>query len=138
MSRVCDLTNDGILTGNKVSHSAIKNKRKFLPNLQNISLKSDALNQNFNLKIATKTLRTINKYGSLDSFLINFGFNNLSEKGKILRRKVMKALMKNGQYENVKIVKKSVMKDNIKTRISPRKEKKQQEKQKVEESNESK
>ncbi len=132
MSRVCDLTNNGILTGNKVSHSAIKNKRKFLPNLQNITLKSDALNQNFNLKISTKTLRTINKYGSLDSFLINFGFNNLSEKGKTLRKKVMKILMKTGEYENIKIIKKSIMKDGARAKLT-KKEKEQQEQQKLSE-----
>ncbi len=134
MSRVCDLTNNGVLTGNKISHSAIKNKRKFLPNLQNISLRSDALNQNFNLRIATKTLRTINKYGSLDSFLINSGFNNLSEKGKILRRKVMKILMKTGEYENIKIIKKSIMKNGTRTKLT-KKEKEQQEKQQLNEDN---
>ena len=47
MSRTCDLTNVGVLSGNKVSHSAIKTKRRFLPNLQNVSLKSDTLNVNF-------------------------------------------------------------------------------------------
>jgi len=63
------------------------------------------LNLSFNLRIATKTLRTINKYGSLDSFLVNYGYNKLSEKGKALRSKVMKKLIKNNQLEEVKIVK---------------------------------
>ena len=108
MSRTCDLTENGVLYGNKVSHSAIKTRRKFLPNLQNVNLRSDALNQSFNLRISAKTLRTINKYGSLDAFLINIGFNNLSEKGKALRKKVMAVLLKNGEYENIKIVKKTV------------------------------
>lgn len=104
MSRVCDLTNVGVLSGNKVSHSEIKTKRRFLPNLQNISLKSDVLNLTFNLRIATKTLRTINKYGSLDSFLVNYGYSKLSEKGKKLRRKVMKKLIETGKIEDVKIL----------------------------------
>lgn len=111
MSRTCDLTNSGILYGNKVSHSAIKNKRKFLPNLQSVKLISDCLGQTFYFKISTKTLRTINKYGSLDSFLVNIGFNHLSEKGKTLRKKVMNALMKSGDYEKVKIIKKTISKN---------------------------
>ena len=105
MSRVCDLTNVGVLSGNQISHSAIKTRRRFLPNLQNVSLKSDVLNVNFNLKISAKTLRTINKYGSIDSFLVNYGYNKLSEKGKELRRKVMKRLIETGKLEEVKIIK---------------------------------
>ncbi|MDR1498949.1 MAG: 50S ribosomal protein L28 [Rickettsiales bacterium] len=105
MSRVCDLTYVGVLTGNKVSHSAIKTKRKFFPNLQNVSLKSDALGLNFNLRIATKTLRTINKYGSLDSFLVNYGHNKLSEKGRQLKKMVVQRLLTTEEYENVKVLK---------------------------------
>ena len=105
MSRTCDLTNVGVLSGNQISHSAIKTRRRFLPNLQNVSLKSDTLNVNFNLKISAKTLRTINKYGSIDSFLVNYGYNKLSEKGKELRKKVMKRLIETNKLEEVKIIK---------------------------------
>lgn len=107
MSRTCDLTEKKVLTGNNVSHSAIKTKRRFLPNLQKVTLHSDALNLNFNLRLATKTIRTINKYGSLDSFLVNYGYSKLSEKGKALRRKVMKKLIETNKIEEVKIVRKS-------------------------------
>lgn len=106
MSRTCDLTSVGVLSGNKISHSAIKTKRKFLPNLQNVTLKSDVLNLSFNLRITTSVLRTINKYGSLDSFLVNYGYNKLSEKGKTLRKKVMKKLIETNQLENIKIIRK--------------------------------
>ncbi len=105
MSRVCDLTNIGVITGNKVSHSDIKTKRRFLPNLQNVSLRSDALNMDIKLRLATRTIRTINKYGSLDSFLVNYGYSRLSEKGKLLRRKVMKKLIETNKLEEVKIIK---------------------------------
>ena len=107
MSRTCDLTEKKVLTGNKVSHSAIKTKRRFLPNLQKVTLRSDALNLNFNLKLATKTIRTINKYGSLDSFLVNYGYTKLSDKGKALRRRVTKKLIETNQLENVKIIRKN-------------------------------
>lgn len=127
MSRVCDLTNVGVLYGNKVSHSAIKNKRKFLPNLQNINLKSDTLNQNFNFRVLAKTLRTINKYGSLDSFLINYSYNQLSDKGKKLRSQIMKKLMQTGEYENIKIIKKTINRKFKQT--NNRKEKKESKKE---------
>lgn len=107
MSRVCDLTGKKVLTGNKVSHSAIKTKRRFLPNLQRVTLRSDALNLNINLKLSTNTIRTINKYGSLDSFLVNYGYLKLSEKGKALRRKVTKKLIETNQLENIKILRKN-------------------------------
>ena len=105
MSRTCELTNIGVATGNKVSHSVIKTKRRFLPNLQNVNLKSDALGVDLNLRLATRTIRTINKYGSLDSFLVNYSYSKLSEKGKILRRRIMKKLIETNKLEDVKIIK---------------------------------
>ena len=110
MSRTCDLTGVGVLSGNKVSHSAIKTRRRFLSNLQNITLRSDILNLDFNLRVAVRTLRTINKYGSLDSFLVNYGYNKLSEKGKALRRKVMKKLIETNTLDDIKIVRKRKVK----------------------------
>ncbi|MBR2141035.1 MAG: 50S ribosomal protein L28 [Rickettsiales bacterium] len=104
MSRVCDLTNGGVLFGNKVSHSEIKTRRRFLPNLKRVSLRSDVLNLSFNLRITAKTLRTINKYGSLDSFLVNYGFSKLSDKGKDLRARIMKKLIKENRLSEVKII----------------------------------
>lgn len=106
MSRNCDLTNIGVVSGNRVSHSNIKTKRRFLPNLQHVSLRSDILGININLKLATKTIRTINKYGSLDSFLVNYGYNKLSAEGRKLRRKVIKKLSEKNQISEIKIIKK--------------------------------
>lgn len=103
MAKRCELTGMGVMVGNNVSHSHRKTKRRFLPNLQKVTFKSDALGQNVSLKVATKTLRTVNKYGSIDSFLINFGFAKLSEEAKTLRKRVKDALVRKGLYENVKI-----------------------------------
>ena len=104
MSRVCDLTNLSSQRGHSVSNSNIKTKRRFLPNLKNVSLKSDILNVTVNLRLATKTIRTINKYGNLDSFLINYGYNKLSDKGRQLRKEIKNRLIAEGKYDDVKIV----------------------------------
>jgi large subunit ribosomal protein L28 len=105
MSRGCCLTKVGVLSGHRVSHSERKTSRKFLPNLQRLSLESGALGVNINLRIATRTLRTINKYGSLDSFLVNFGYNKLSQLGRSLRKKVIDKLTDKKELDKVKIVK---------------------------------
>jgi large subunit ribosomal protein L28 len=91
------------MSGHRVSHSERKTNRKFLPNLQRISLRSDALGVNINLRVATKTLRTINKYGSLDSFLVNFGYGKLSTFGRSLRRKVIGKLEDRKELDKIKI-----------------------------------
>jgi large subunit ribosomal protein L28 len=95
--------------GHSVSHSDIKTNRKFLPNLQNVSLLSDALGVRVNLRLATRTLRSVNKYGSLDSFLVNFGYSGLSTLGKKMRRRVMKKLVERGNLEKI-ILKKTKIK----------------------------
>ncbi len=105
MSKKCDLLNVGVATGNKVSHSNQKTRRRFLPNLKQISLKSDVLGVNLNLKIASSTLRTVNKYGNIDSFLVNFRFAKLSAIAQKLRKQIKKKLIKQNQLETIKIVK---------------------------------
>lgn len=104
MSRRCDLiANVGVMSGNNVSHSNRKTKRKFLPNLHQASLDSEALGVKINVKLAASTLRTINKYGNIDNFLVNYRYAGLSLAGKQLRGKVKKALVKKGQLEAVKV-----------------------------------
>jgi large subunit ribosomal protein L28 len=105
MSKKCNLTGVGVMSGNKVSHSNRKTRRRFLPNLRNISFKSDALGVNLNLKIATSTLRTINKYGNIDNFLINYKFNKLSDLAKKLRIKIKRKLVDQNKLEEVKFSK---------------------------------
>jgi large subunit ribosomal protein L28 len=105
MSRRCDLLAVGVMSGNKVSHSNRKTRRRFLPNLKTISFKSDALGSDLNLKIATSTLRTINKYGSIDNFLVNYRYAQLTEAARKLRIQIKKKLIKLGKLEEVKVVK---------------------------------
>jgi large subunit ribosomal protein L28 len=103
MSKRCDLLNVSPVSGNNVSHSNRKTKRRFLPNLNKLSFKSEALGIKINLKIAASTLRTINKYGNIDNFLVNYRFNKLSETAIKYRSKITKALAKKGELENLKI-----------------------------------
>ncbi|SNB62859.1 large subunit ribosomal protein L28 [Arboricoccus pini] len=70
MARRCALTGKGVLTGNNVSHANNKTRRRFLPNIQSRRLFSEALKQSFRLRIATSTLRTIEKQGGIDGFLL--------------------------------------------------------------------
>ena len=70
MARRCTLTRKGVLTGNNVSHANNKTRRRFLPNLQSRRLFSETLGQTVRLRIAASTLRTIEKRGGLDGFLL--------------------------------------------------------------------
>ncbi len=112
MSRRCDLiAKVGVMSGNNVSHSNRKTRRRFLPNLCQASFESTALGVNVNLKVAASTLRTINKYGDIDNFLINFRHAQLSDQGKQLRNKVKKALIRKGLFAEVKVVSRKVVKN---------------------------
>jgi len=99
MSKKCDLLGVAPVSGNNVSHSNRKTKRRFLPNLNKLSFFSDALGVKLNFRIAASTLRTINKYGNIDNFLANYRFNKLTDEAKKVRAKVKKSLVKKGQVE---------------------------------------
>ena len=70
MSRRCDLTGKGALVGHKVSHSNLKTKRRFLPNLLNVTMISDALGRSVRLRISANALKTVDHRGGLDAFLL--------------------------------------------------------------------
>lgn len=110
MSKRCELLAVSVMSGNKVSHSNRKTRRRFLPNLKEISFKSDTLGVDVNLKIAASTLRTVNKYGNIDSFLVNYPFIKLTAKAKKLRVQIKKKLIKLGKLDEVKIVKEKKVK----------------------------
>lgn len=92
MSRRCELTGKGVLVGHKVSHSNIKTKRRFLPNLTNVTLQSDALKQNVRLRVSTNALKSVDHRGGLDAFLLKARDTELSPRALELKRKVRKAL----------------------------------------------
>lgn len=105
MSRKCELLSVGVMSGNKVSHSNRKTRRRFLPNLKTLSFKSDVLGADLSLKVATSTLRTVNKFGNIDNFLVNYRYSKLTESAQKLRRQIKKKLIKSGKLSEVQVVK---------------------------------
>jgi len=103
MSRRCDLLAVGVMSGNKISHSNRKTRRRFLPNLREISFPSDVLGCDVNVKVAASTLRTVNKFGNIDSFLVNYPYAKLTQMARKLRVKIKKKLEKTGKLSEVKI-----------------------------------
>src|SRR5260370_27076740 len=91
MSRRCELTGKGAQVGHKVSHSNIKTKRRFLPNLLNVTLISDALGRSVKLRVSANALRTVDHRGGLDTFLIKAKDDDLSDKARALKRRIRKA-----------------------------------------------
>jgi large subunit ribosomal protein L28 len=90
MSRRCDLTGKGPLTGHKVSHSNRKSKRRFLPNLVNVTMISDALGRSVRLRVSTNALKTVDHRGGLDAFLMKAKDDELAPKVRELRRQIVK------------------------------------------------
>jgi large subunit ribosomal protein L28 len=88
MARRCAVTGKGVLTGNNVSHSNIKSRRRYLPNLQVASLMSDSLNQTVRVRLSTKGLRTIEHQGGLDAFLLGARDSALTPELRRLKRRV--------------------------------------------------
>ena len=89
MSMKCELTGKSFQTGNNVSHAKNRTKRRFLPNLQNISFTSDKLGKSFRLKVATSAIRTVEKKGGLDSFLISTPNSKLPENAKKIKKLIL-------------------------------------------------
>ena len=91
MARRCDLTGVGPVTGHNVSHANNKTKRRFLPNLCNVTLHSDKLDQGFKFKVAASALRTVDHIGGLDAFLAKADDAQLSPNALKVKRKLAKA-----------------------------------------------
>jgi large subunit ribosomal protein L28 len=92
MSRRCDLTGKTALVGHKVSHSNRKTKRRFLPNLCNVTMMSDTLGRGVRLRVSANALRTVDHRGGLDAFLMKAKADTLSPKALELKRQVEKKL----------------------------------------------
>jgi large subunit ribosomal protein L28 len=90
MSRICELTGKGRLVGNNVSHANNKTKRTFLPNLQNVTLISDALQRGVKLRVSMNGLRSVEHVGGLDNWLTKASDDKLSLKVRRLKREIVK------------------------------------------------
>jgi large subunit ribosomal protein L28 len=92
MSRVCELTGKGPMSGNNVSHANNKTKRRFLPNLTEVTLGSDILDRRFKLRISNAALRTVDHRGGLDAFMMKAKDAELSDKALKIKREIGKAM----------------------------------------------
>ena len=92
MSRRCVVTGKGVLTGNNVSHANNKSRRRFLPNLQETAVLSDALGQMVRLRVSTRGLKTIEHNGGIDAFLLSVNDSKLTTEALQLKRRVQRVL----------------------------------------------
>ena len=90
MARRCMMTGKGVATGNNVSHALNRTRRRFLPNLQTTRLLSDVLGEQIRLRLTTNALRTIDKKGGLDAFLLGTADRKLPLEAKRLKRRIVK------------------------------------------------
>ena len=94
MSRRCDLTGKGVMSGHLVSHSNHKTKRRFLPNLCNVTLQSETLNRSIRLKVSANALKSVDHRGGLDAFLLKAKDSELAPKMLLLKRQIVKKVGK--------------------------------------------
>ncbi|RMF10316.1 MAG: 50S ribosomal protein L28 [Alphaproteobacteria bacterium] len=90
MSRVCELSGKKVQYGNNVSHANNKTRRRFLPNLNNVSLISDTLGQTVRFRISSHALRSVEHNGGLDAYLLKARDAQLSPKALKLKRQIQK------------------------------------------------
>ena len=92
MARQCDLMGTKPQSGHNVSHSNRRTKRTYAPNLQQVTLYSEALKHDVGLRVTTRAIRTVQKHGGLDRFLVDMSPEKLGPVGRQLKRRVHKAL----------------------------------------------
>lgn len=91
MSRVCELTGKGPMTGNNVSHANNKTRRRFLPNLNDVSLQSEALGRAFKFRISAAALRSVDHRGGLDKYLAKAKDTELSANALKVKKAIAKS-----------------------------------------------
>ncbi len=91
MARRCELTGKGVLTGNNVSHAKNRNRRRFLPNVHEVSLLSDALGRTIRLKISRQAQRSVDHNGGLDNFIVKAKDDKLSLRARRIKKQINKA-----------------------------------------------
>ncbi|MCB1382437.1 MAG: 50S ribosomal protein L28 [Notoacmeibacter sp.] len=92
MSRACELTGKAVMTGNNVSHANNKTRRRFLPNLVQVTLMSEAMGQSYRLRISANALRSVEHRGGLDAFLLKASSNDLSQRARVLKKQIAKKI----------------------------------------------
>ncbi len=92
MARRCGITGKGVQTGNNVSHANNKSRRRFLPNLQQASILSDALGAPVRLRLSTRAIRSIEHNGGLDAYLLSIPDTKLPDDARRIKRRIKKAV----------------------------------------------
>ena len=90
MSKICEISGKKPMSGNNVSHANNRTKRRFIPNLQNVKLYSRTLQKYINLNITVRTMKTVEKNGGLDSYLINTNNRNLADPAIKIKKQILK------------------------------------------------
>ena len=94
MAKRCQLTGKGVMSGNNVSHANNRTRRRFLPNLQTTGMQSEILDRKVSLRVSTSAMRTVEKHGGLDAFLLQARNSELAEEAQKLKREILTAQAK--------------------------------------------
>jgi large subunit ribosomal protein L28 len=97
MARRCSITGKGVQAGNNVSHSKRRTRRRFLPNVQPMSLYSETLDDMVRLKVSAAGLRTVERNGGLDAFLTGTPDRKLPAEARRLKRRILQAQGNDGE-----------------------------------------
>ena len=90
MSKVCEISGKKPMSGNNVSHANNRTKRRFIPNLQNVKLYSSSLKKHISMSITVRTMKTVEKNGGLDSYLIKTSNRNLADTAVKIKKQILK------------------------------------------------
>lgn len=99
MARRCELTGKAVMTGNNVSHANNKSRRRFLPNLVNVTLLSDLLGQKVRLRISAAALRSVEHRGGLDAFLLKAKDDELGKRALVVKKEIVRKVAADGAAE---------------------------------------
>ena len=91
MSRVCEISGKSVMSGNNVSHAKNRTRRKFLPNLQNVKLYSKILDAFISMRICVRSLKTVEKNGGLDNYLMKSNNRDLAPEEQAIKNTILKA-----------------------------------------------
>lgn len=95
MSRLCELSGVGVMSGNNVSHSQRKTRRRFLPNLRRVSLASDVLGVEYKFRVVARALRSVEMHGGLDGYLLRTDDVLLSKNALSIKKSIKNVMNQN-------------------------------------------
>lgn len=91
MAKRCQITGKTVMSGNNVSHANNRTRRRFLPNLQVTTMQSDILGRSLKLRVSTSAIRTVEKHGGIDPFLIQARNSELAEEARAIKSEILAA-----------------------------------------------